>query len=92
MNEICGVNDLALSIVILLSAAGGALIGIIVYLFLEERSYADHEDSTTVHSENRGHRGGAAGGGEMLGGWESCSVLPLEAQGQLASDRYTNRS
>lgn len=81
-------SDLALSIIILLSALSGAMLGIIVYLFLEERSYANRTDSTTFHSETRGHRSGAAGWGEVLAGWESCSVLPLEAQGKLATDRY----
>lgn len=81
-------SDLALSLIILLSALSGAMIGIIVYLFLEERSYANRKNRTTFYSETSGHRSSAAGGGEVLAGWESCSVLPVEAQGKLATDRY----
>ena len=80
-------TDLALSLIIFLSALSGAFIGFIYGYFYGE-DHANRANSTAFHSHDSGHRSGEARGNQMLAGWESCSVLPVEAQGKLASDRY----
>ena len=80
-------SDLALSLIIFLSALSGAFIGFI-YGHLYGEDHANRANSTTFHRNDSGHRSGKERGREVLAGWESCSVLPLEAQGKLASDRY----
>ena len=81
-------TDLALSIIIILSAAGGALIGIIVYLFLED-SYG--KDRAAFHGKNGGHHRRAERGDEMLDKWGSGVILPEGSAGKLASDIYPRR-
>lgn len=80
-------SELALCILIALSAMGGAVIGIIVYIIMEAEN-ADRKNRAALHRKNSGHRGREARGGEVLDQWGSGVILPMEAKGQLASDRY----
>ena len=83
-------NEAALCLIVFLSALGGGAIGFI-YGYFYGGLHAHRENRSALQRQNIGYHRGAAGGGEMLGGWESCSVLPLEAQGKLASDQYPRK-
>jgi len=84
------VIDLALTVIILLSAAGGGLFGFL-YGYAYGGLHADRTNSAKVHGKDRGHRSGNTRGLEGLAGWESSFVLPLEAQGKLATDVYSRK-
>lgn len=85
-------SDLAMSIIILLSALSGAMVGIIVYLFLEERSYADSDSiySKSLRGSDNGHTGSGESGIQIFCGGESRPFLQDEtAWKRMGSDRYT---
>lgn len=72
-------SELALCILIALSAMGGAVIGIIVYIIMEAEN-ADRKNSAALHAYVAGRSGSDQSKSEGVLGWESYGVLPREAE------------
>ena len=83
--------DLALTVIILLSALSGAVIGIIAYQILENAN-ANRTHSTKIHRQDSGHSSRSAAGSEVFCQGECWPVLPVaSAWGWLDSDRYRRK-
>jgi hypothetical protein len=80
-------NDATIILLCIVLAVGFSLIGFF-YGYLTGVNHAHRKNTTALYRENGRHHRSTTRGGEVLGGWESCSVLPSEAEGKLVSDVY----